>query len=555
MASVIPNLTDFEKRASQLWPVLDARQIARLARLGVEQTLPAGTLLFDEGDFGVPFFVVLEGEVEVVHPRGKVEEPVTVHTAGHFTGEVTLLTSGRALVRQRAKTDVRLLRLEPEQLRSLVQTDAELSEILMRAFILRRVGLILGQQGDAIVIGSRHNAATLRLQAFLTRNAHPYRYVDADADPEVQSMLDQFHVTVNDVPVLVCRGDRVLKNPTNAEVADCLGFNPAMDATIVHDVVIVGAGPAGLAAAVYAASEGLDTVVVEATAPGGQAGSSSKIENYLGFPTGISGQALSQRALAQAEKFGTRFVVARGAVELGCDGVPYVLHMEGGHSLRARAVVIASGAEYRKLDIPDRERFEGVGIYYGATFIEAQRCGSDEVIVVGGGNSAGQAAMYLSQTARHVHILVRGEGLAASMSRYLIRRIEESPNVTLHTRKRLVALEGNDALESVTWLDERTGGRESHPIRHVFTMAGADPNTAWLKGCIRLDDKGFVVTGADLPATKGGPGAPRPALQFETSLRNVFAVGDVRSGSVKRVAAGVGEGSTCVQLIHRVLAN
>jgi thioredoxin reductase (NADPH) len=555
MANIITKLSDIEKRATQLWPVLDDRQIARLARSGQEQRLPAGTLLFDEGEYNLPFFVVLEGEVEVVHPRGKLEEPIVVHSSGQFTGEVVLLTGGRALVRGRARTDVHVLRLEPEQFRAVVQTDFELSEIFMRAFILRRVGLILGQQGDAVVIGSRHNGPTLRLQEFLTRNGHPYRYVDVDAEPDVQSMLDQFHVQLSDIPVLICRGDKVLKNPTNAEVADCLGFNPAMDAGTVHDVVIVGAGPAGLAAAVYAASEGLDAVVIESTAPGGQAGSSSKIENYLGFPTGISGQALAHRALTQAEKFGARLVVARNAVHLQCDGVPYIVHLEGGQSFRARAIVIASGVEYRKLDLPNRERFEGVGIYYGATFIEAQRCGSDEVIVVGGGNSAGQAATYLSQTARHVHMVVRGENLSSTMSRYLIRRIEETPNITLYTRTRLIALEGNDSLESVTWLDERTEQRETRPIRHVFTMAGAAPNTAWLQGCIRLDEKGFVVTGADLGATQGGPGAPRQALQFETSLRNVFAVGDVRSGSMKRVAAGVGEGSACVQLIHRVLAS
>jgi thioredoxin reductase (NADPH) len=554
MASIVPQLSDLDARGAQLWPVLDQKQIARIARFGVEQTLPDGALLFDEGEWGVPFYVVLEGEVEVVHPRGAVEEPIVVHKAGQFTGELTLLTSGRALVRGRAKGTVRVLKLTPEKLQGIVQTDSELSEIFMRAFILRRVGLILGHQGDAVVIGSRHSAATLRMQAFLTRNGHPYRYVDVDADPEVQSMLDQFHVGIGDVPILICRGDRVLKNPTNAEVADCLGFNPAMDTEVVRDLVVVGAGPAGLAAAVYGASEGLDVLVIEAMAPGGQAGSSSKIENYLGFPTGISGQALAHRALNQAEKFGAHFAVARPAVALHCDGVPYRVEFEGGQSVRARAVVIATGAEYRKLEIPDLQRFEGVGVYYGATFIEAQRCESEEVIVVGGGNSAGQAAMYLSQTARHVHMLIRGETLASSMSRYLIRRIEESSNITLRNRTRLVALEGTDALESVAWIDDKSGKRETRPIHHVFTMAGAAPNTAWLNGCIQMDEKGFVLTGADLKKSEGGPGAPRAPYQFETSLRNVFAVGDVRAGSVKRVAAGVGEGSACVQLVHRALS-
>jgi thioredoxin reductase (NADPH) len=545
-----------KSRAAQMWAVLDEKQIARLARFGVEQMLEPGTVLFDEGESGVPFYVILGGELEIVHPRGKVEEPITVHTAGQFSGEVTQLTGGRVLVRGRAKGPAHVLRLEPAQLQTVIQTDSELSEIFMRAFILRRMGLIIGHFGDAIVIGSRHSAATLRLQAFLTRNNHPYQYVDVDTDQDVQSMLDSFQVAVTDVPVLVCRGERVLKNPTNAEVADCLGFNPTLNQEAVRDLVIVGAGPAGLASAVYAASEGLDVLVIEATAAGGQAGSSSKIENYLGFPTGISGLALASRALNQAEKFGARLSVARAATSLECDGTPYVVEFEGGQRVRARAVVIATGAEYRKLDIPNLERFEGVGVYYGATYIEAQRCGSEEVIVVGGGNSAGQAAMYLSQTARHVHVCIRGESLVASMSRYLIRRIEESPNITLRTRTRLVAFEGTDSLESVTWVDDATGQREVRPIRHVFTMAGASPNTAWLKGCVKLDDKGFILTGIDLKQNVGGPGAsatPRAPYQFETSLRNIFAVGDVRSGSVKRVAAGVGEGSACVQLIHRAL--
>jgi thioredoxin reductase (NADPH) len=362
---------------------------------------------------------------------------------------------------------------------------------------------------------------------------------------------------VADIPVLICRGDRVLKNPSNAVVAECLDFNVSSDPGIIRDVAVVGAGPAGLAAAVYGASEGLDVLVLEASAPGGQAGSSSKIENYLGFPTGISGLALAQRALTQAEKFGARIVIARTAMKLHCDEVPYRIETAEGETVRARAIVVATGAEYRKLDLPDLARFEGVGVYYGATFVEAQRCASEEVIVVGGGNSAGQAATFLAQSSSHVHILVRSGGLAASMSRYLIRRIEETPHITLHTRTQIVALSGREHLEEVTWVDETTRERSVHPIRHVFSMAGAKPNTEWLQGCVKLDDKGFILTGADLGPPPYGAVRPRTSrapLLLETSLPKVFAVGDVRANSVKRVASGVGEGSVCIQLVHKVLA-
>ena len=351
----------------------------------------------------------------------------------------------------------------------------------------------------------------------------------------------------------------MLKHPSNAEIAECLGFNANIDVRTVRDVVVVGAGPGGLAAAVYAASEGLDVLVVEVGAPGGQAGSSSKIENYLGFPTGISGQALAARAFTQAEKFGANIAIARGASRLDCTVEPYAVHLDDGVTVRARAVVIATGAQYRKLVLPDLDRFEGVGVYYGATFVEAQRCQSDDVIVVGGGNSAGQAAMFLSKTSRHVHVLVRGPGLESTMSRYLIRRLEETPNVTVHVRTRVVALAGEDTLQEVTWVDESPGNPEpvtsTHRIGHIFSMTGAQPNTAWLDGCLLLDEKGFILTGSDLPAEVGqGAKTGRPHMLFETSLPRVFAVGDVRANSVKRVASAVGEGSVCVQLIHRSLA-
>jgi thioredoxin reductase (NADPH) len=546
-----------EARRAQMFPTLSAAQVKRLARFGKERLLSAGELLFDEGDYGVPMHVVLDGGVEVVHLRGALEEPITIHGPGEFTGESSQLSDRRSLVRGRATVPSRILVIERKELRTVVQTDPELSEILLRAFILRRMGLLEGHQGDVVVVGSRHSASTLRVQEFLTRNGHPYRYVDADTEANIQELLDGFHVGVSDVPVLICRGASVLKNPSNAEVADCLGFNVKSEPGIIRDVVVVGAGPAGLAAAVYGASEGLDVLVLEASAPGGQAGSSSKIENYLGFPTGISGMALAQRALTQAEKFGARIVIARTAVKLHCDETPYRIETTEGESVLARAIVVATGAEYRRLDLPDLARFEGLGIYYGATFVEAQRCSSEDVIVVGGGNSAGQAATFLAQSSAHVHILVRGSGLAATMSRYLIRRIEETPNITLHTRTQIVALSGDEHLEEVAWIDDATGEKSVHPIRHVFTMAGARPNTEWLEGCLKLDDKGFILTGADLTWNSDEAAhlkASRAPLLLETSLPKIFAVGDVRANSVKRVASGVGEGSVCIQLVHKVLA-
>ncbi len=549
--SVVPSPEEMRTRRAQMFPALTAVQVARIRRFAQECEFAVGDVLFDEGEERVPLHVVLEGSVEIVHVHGDREELVTVHGSLEFTGEISLLANRRALVRARAREATRTLRVPPEGLRTLLQTDSELSELFMRAFILRRMGLFASQFGDVVVIGSRHSAATLRLQEFLTRNAHPHRYVDVDRSPDVQALFDQLAVSITDIPVVVCRGERVLRNPSNAELAACLGFNAALDPQNVRDVVVVGAGPAGLAAAVYASSEGLDVLVVEAVAPGGQAGSSSKIENYLGFPTGISGAALAQRALSQAEKFGAAFAVARAVRRLHCSDGCLAVELDGGDLVRTRSVVVASGAEYGKLDLPNLTRFEGAGIYYGATFIEAQRCESEDVIVIGGGNSAGQAATFLSRSSRHVHMLVRGASLAATMSRYLIRRIEETPNISLHARTRIVDLSGDTALDSVTWLNDATGERTTLPIRHVFSMIGAKPNTGWLEGCLKLDEKGFVLTGVDVQAH--APGL-RPRYPFETSVTRVFAVGDVRANSVKRVASGVGEGSVCIQAVHRALA-
>jgi len=439
---------------------------------------------------------------------------------------------------------------------ALVQTDAELSAILMRAFILRRSELIARDLGDVVVIGSTHCAGTLRVKEFLTRNGHPFHYIDLDRDTDAQELLDRFHVRAADVPVLICRGDAVLRNPSNQQIAECLGFNDAIDQTRVSDLVIVGAGPAGLAAAVYGASEGLDVLVLESSSPGGQAGSSSRIENYLGFPTGISGLELTSRAYAQAQKFGAQIMIAKGATGLTCDRQPYGVQIEGGPRIRARAVIIATGAEYRRPALENLSRFEGAGVYYGATPMEAQLCVSEEVIVVGGGNSAGQAAVFLAQTATRVHMLVRGDGLADTMSRYLIRRIEDNPAIVLRTHAQIVALEGNGHLERVRWRDDRTGGLETNDIRHVFMMTGAAPNTRWLERCVVLDDKGFIKTGPELSqddlSAAGWP-LTRPPYLLETSRPGVFAVGDVRGGNIKRVASAVGEGSIAIAFVHQVL--
>jgi thioredoxin reductase (NADPH) len=372
-----------------------------------------------------------------------------------------------------------------------------------------------------------------------------------ERDTDVQAVLDQFHVSVTDIPVLICRGELVLRNPSNAEVAECFGLNKGIDEDGVYDLIVIGAGPSGLAAAVYGASEGLKVLVVESNAPGGQAGSSSRIENYLGFPNGISGQELAGRAFVQAEKFGAHIAVARAARGLKCARSPYAVELDDRRSVQARSVIVATGAQYRKLDLSNLAQFEGVGIYYGATQVEAQLCANEEVAVVGGGNSAGQAALFLSTHAKHVHLLVRGKGLSDTMSRYLISRIEASPDITLRSWTEVEALEGDAHLERVRWRQTQSGAVETREIQHLFLMTGACPNTAWLQGCLELDAKLFVKTGADI-----GPGWPlsRAPHMLETSRPGVFAVGDIRAGSIKRVASAVGEGSMAVQFVHQVLA-
>jgi thioredoxin reductase (NADPH) len=537
---------------SETFPILTAAQIERLAALGSERPFAAGDVLFEAGGTNRPLMVILEGEVEILSDRDTL---VTTHRAGNFSGDVDVIAGHPTVVRARASLAGRILEVPAERVRSLVQTDPELSQIFLRAFILRRALLMTHNLGNVVLIGSRHSAATLTLQEFLTRNNQPYVYLDADHDPGVQGTLEGFGMGVDDVPVFICSGRRVLKKPTIEQVAECLGLN-RLSRDVVRDLVVIGAGPAGLAAAVYGASEGLDVLVVESTAPGGQAGSSSRIENYLGFPTGVSGRDLANSALLQAQKFGAELVVARTAVALQCDRHTHRVDLGAGVSVSARTVVIATGVNYRKPDIPNLARFEGIGIYYGATSVEERLCQGEDVIIVGGANSAGQAAIFLSEGRRRVTMLVRGAGLSDTMSRYLVRRIEETPNIDLRTHCTIVALEGAASLERVTWSDA-AGNITAADIRHVFMMTGANPNTGWLRNCVALDEKGFVKAGPELlPSDLAAAQWPlsRPPLLFETNRPGIFAVGDVRAGSVKRVAAAVGEGSVCIQLVHKVLA-
>jgi thioredoxin reductase (NADPH) len=539
-----------------MFPVLSSAQIARIASLGVIRPITPGEVLIDGGQTNVPFFVLKAGEIEVIRPSALEEILVAVLGPSQFTGDISMILGRPAQMRLRVSDSGEVVQLTRDQMHSLIQTDAEISEVLMRALIHRRAALVAQGIGDVLLIGSVGSAATLRIKQFLTRNGHPFKYLDIDRDTDVGKLLARFEVEPALLPVVVCRGEAVLKNPTNQEIADCLGFNKGIDHTHLRDVVIVGAGPAGLAAAVYAASEGLDVLVIEASSPGGQAGTSSKIENYLGFPTGISGGDLAGRAEAQARKFGAEVMIATGAAELACEHNAYGVRIEGGVTIPARTVVIATGARYRRPSFANLGQFEGAGVYYSATFMEAQLCGGDEVIVVGGANSAGQAALFLAQAARRVHLLVRSGSLSAGMSRYLVRRIEETPTIQLRTRTEVVALEGNGHLECVRWRDG-TGSVTSQDIRHVFLMTGAEANTGWLNGRVALDAKGFIKTGWDLTqedlAAAQWPLDRSPYL-LETSLPDVFAVGDVRCGNVKRVASAVGEGSIAVSFVHRALA-
>jgi thioredoxin reductase (NADPH) len=541
--------TDPYNREAQTFPKLTREQLDRIARFGTVGTFPKGAALFTRGERTVDFFVVIEGSVEITDAgTGGGEEVIHVHRDRQFTGELDLFNSREILVSGHTGMDSRIIRVPRAAFQRLIEAEPDIGEIIMRAFILRRVGLMRYAQGGVILIGSSHSGDLLRIQRFLARNGYPHRMLDTDQDPDAGGMITCLQLSPDELPVVVLPDKASLRNPSTAELADALGLTERFDPDHVYDLTVVGAGPAGLAAAVYGASEGLDTLVIEPLAPGGQAGTSSKIENYLGFPTGISGQALAGRAQIQAQKFGARLAISRKAASIDCDLSPYCVALEDGTRISTRAIVIATGARYRKLDIPNFEKFEGQGIHYAATWIEGNLCSNEEVIVVGGGNSAGQAAVFLSNQARHVHMLLRSEGLAATMSDYLIQRIEASPKITLHTHTEITALEGDGMLERVAWANRESGESETKEIRNVFVMIGAVPNTDWLDGCVPLDRGGFVVTGRD------GKGMALPS-PYATERAGIFAVGDVRSGSTKRVASGVGEGSVVVSAVHTYLAD
>jgi thioredoxin reductase (NADPH) len=540
-----------------MFPVLTSAQQARVLAHGQRRTVDQNETVVELNAQVTKLFVVVRGQLHILQVSNNQEHVVAICNPGMFTGELNVLSGRRGLVRIRAGEKSELIEIERKPLQAMVQTDSELSDVFLRAFILRRLELIAREVGDIVLIGSSHSLDTFRMKEFLTNNYQPYAYIDLERDAEVQEMLDRFSLSIDELPVLICRGTAVLRNPTNAEITRCLGLNEGIDQAHVRDLVIVGAGPAGLAAAVYGASEGLDVLVLESNGPGGQAGASSKIENYLGFPTGISGHDLAGRAYAQAQKFGAQMLIAKDAKGLACDRRPYAVLIGDGQSVPARTIVIAAGAQYRKLQLENLSKFEGAGVYYGATHLEAQLCDGEEVIVVGGGNSAGQAAVFLAQTTRRVYLLVRSDGLARTMSRYLIRRIEETPNMELHTNTEVVGLEGNDHLERVSWRNNQTGQTETRNIAHLFSMTGAVPNSAWLGGCVACDQRGFIKTGLDLTtedlAKAKWPLSRAPYL-LETSLPGVFAVGDIRGGNLKRVASAVGEGSIAVSFVHQVLA-
>jgi thioredoxin reductase (NADPH) len=537
-------------RYHQVYPTLDETQLAILERYGERRKFKANEILYSEGDRHTGMFAILSGTIESI--RGFVQGPrvLGTHGPGSFTGEVGTLAGRAAVATTRALSDCEVIVIDEDSLHSLVIAEAELSETIMRAYILRRVAFIQGQQVGLMVIGSTSSAPTLRLRHFLSRNGQPSAYFDIVEHTEAKDLLARYGATEADIPVVITLQGVVLAQPSHRAVADAIGLSPDRLDGEHFDLVVVGAGPAGLASAVYAASEGLRVAVLDAKAPGGQAGTSSKIENYFGFPTGISGQALAGRGLSQCRKFGAEVGVPIEALTIDCAGMSsFHIGLDHEESVHARAVVIATGARYRKPDLPRLEHFEGCGIYYSATFMEAGFCNNEELIVVGGGNSAGQAAVFLARFARRVHVVVRGDGLSASMSTYLIRRINAAANITLHTRTRIVELSGESRLEAIRW--DRQGQMEYIPVRHVFLFLGAEPSTRWLGDCVALDKDGFVLTGAD---TGDSWTADRPPHDLETSRPGIFSAGDVRSGSVKRVAAAVGEGAAAIQAVHQYLA-
>ena len=548
-----PEPTEVETRRHQMFPALNAADAARVRRFGELRQYPRGSCLFRAGEPGPGLYLVLAGTVAITQRDGLGRvTPVAVQGPGQFLAEVGTLSGQPALVDGHADEDVEALLVPPAQLRALIVAEADLGERLVRALILRRVALIDAGASGPVLMGPPDSADVVRLQNFLRRNGHPYHVVDPSTDADAATLLQQY----GEASLLVaCPNGAVLVNPSEDALARCIGMLDTAEHADLFDVIVVGAGPAGLATAVYAASEGLRVIVLDCRSYGGQAGASARIENYLGFPTGISGGALAGRAYVQAQKFGAEMMIPAKAVSLDCSGAHtgdgLRVGLADGRRLRARTVVVASGARYRRPQVPRLADFEGRGVWYWASAIEARMCTQQEVALVGGGNSAGQAAVYLSQHAALVNVLVRGPSLAASMSRYLIDRIEASPNIVLRPHTELVSLHGEPAtgLEGATWRDARTGAEHDCAARNLFLFVGAEPEADWLKDCgVAVDHHGFVRTGADAGGRTVATGT------LETSVPGLFAVGDVRSGSVKRVGGAIGEGAAAVAQIHAYLA-
>jgi thioredoxin reductase (NADPH) len=553
-----------ETRHHQMFPVLDPAQIETAKRFasGPARDFSPGEIVFDVGERRVPTWLVLKGSIDVVRRDGlRREAAITSHGVGQFSGEVSQLAGRDSLASGRAGDGgCTAIPFDAAHVRALMVGSAEIGETIMRAFILRRVGLLEEGGVGSILIGNPVAADVVRLQGFLARNGYPCTVLDASTDPEARAVVEQSGVLPDELPVMLCPNGSLLKRPSDAEAGACLGITPELDWDTVYDMAVVGAGPAGLAAAVYGASEGLSVLVLDQRAFGGQAGASARIENYLGFPTGISGIALAGRAFNQALKFGAEIAIPLEVAKLDCGGRDgqcrdtLKLELTNAHVIRARTVVIASGARYRRPQIQNLSDFEGAGISYWASPVEAKLCEGEEVALVGGGNSAGQAVVFLAPKVKHLHLVVRGEGLEASMSQYLIERIAALPNVTLHSRTEIVGLEGDETsgLTAAVFRDRDTGATHSCALRHLFLFIGADPNAGWLEDRVAVDGKGFVVTGREL--AEAPEASRRPALPLETSWPGVFAIGDVRAGSTKRVAAAVGEGAAVVAQIHSVLA-
>jgi len=545
-----PKPSIIDTRRAQMFPILADAEIERMRRFGEPRSFRAGDALAKVGEVGHGMIIILAGEVDVrQHDDSGHGHLIVTHEPGAFMGELAQLAGRPALVDAHARGPVDALIIRPDRLRALLIAEAELGERIMRALILRRVGLLETGAGGPVIVGRPENGDVLRLEGFLRRNGHPHQRLNPDIDPEAKALIERFHVDAGELPIVLCPGGQLLRNPSEVELARCIGLVGTIDPERLYDVAVVGAGPAGLATAVYAASEGLSVLVLDCRAFGGQAGASARIENYLGFPTGITGIALMARAYNQAQKFGAEMAVPAEVIGLAAeseaDGGRFVLRLSRDEQVGARAVVIASGARYRRLDVANLEAFEAASVHYWASPLEAKLCAAQEVALVGAGNSAGQAVVYLASQAAKVWMLVRGRDLAASMSRYLVDRIASLPNVEVITQAQVSALEGsNGMLEAIRWRQGKSGEETRRAIRHLFLFIGAQPNTDWLSGSgVALDPKGFVATGAE---------AGRAPL--ETSRRGVFAIGDIRSGSVKRVAAAVGEGAQVVAALHGFLA-